>query len=562
MKRTQKLLSMILLLAMLLSLAPAAALAEEPEGQIAPAGELVPQVPQDGDEPSKAPVPEEEEEDPCEDREPEAAPDAVEDGAEEPVRESEMTWSDLQAALDEGGEIVLPNDVTAEAEDSALVVPPGVTVSLELDGHSLDRGLSADTMEEDGCVIFVSGGATLRIAGGTVTGGGNNGNAGGIYADAGAVLELTNVAVEGNYCTDHGGGLYLEADSQCSAANSSFDVNHTTVNENGAGGGIYFKGGTLELTDCSISDNNSKNLGGGLYVGAGSAVLTGCEIDRNVAYANACGGGVFLSGGSLTLDSCEVCGNSSSKNDPHALGVFVNVGTMFIVSGDTKIMDNKRGSSQMNVFLHNGALIHPQGLSEDALIGVAVGRTNSNYVAEYRAGVVTGGLTGNGTAANFRSDHASYLVALNAGGEAILEFAVTVSFNSGDSNATGSMSSVKLLRNSEYTLPECGYSVRGKAFTGWRVSGQLLQPGDTIIVRSNITVTARWRLLGDVNGDGSVNTADVALLAKYVKARGQEVDIVLESANVDGSADGKITTADVALLAKYIKARGQGVVIH
>ncbi len=68
------------------------------------------------------------------------------------------------------------------------------------------------------------------------------------------------------------------------------------------------------------------------------------------------------------------------------------------------------------------------------------------------------------------------------------------------------------------------------------------------------------RIPGDVNGDGQVNTADVALLAKYVKARGQGVTIVPGSGDVNG--DGQVNTADVALLAKYVKARGQGVTIH
>ncbi|MBR5093590.1 MAG: leucine-rich repeat protein [Oscillospiraceae bacterium] len=67
---------------------------------------------------------------------------------------------------------------------------------------------------------------------------------------------------------------------------------------------------------------------------------------------------------------------------------------------------------------------------------------------------------------------------------------------------------------------------------------------------------------GDINGDGKVTVADVTLLAKYVKARGQGVEIVAGSGNVDGSADGKITVSDVTLLAKYVKARGQGVVIY
>ena len=82
------------------------------------------------------------------------------------------------------------------------------------------------------------------------------------------------------------------------------------------------------------------------------------------------------------------------------------------------------------------------------------------------------------------------------------------------------------------------------------------------VFEEDATVYAHWRLPGDVNGDGQVNMADVSLLAKYVKARGQEVEIVPLSGNVDGAADGRATIADVALLAKYVKARGKGVEIY
>ena len=80
------------------------------------------------------------------------------------------------------------------------------------------------------------------------------------------------------------------------------------------------------------------------------------------------------------------------------------------------------------------------------------------------------------------------------------------------------------------------------------------------VIEEDTTVYAHWRLPGDVNGDGKVNTADVSLLAKYVKAHGEGVSIVPGSGDVNG--DGKVNTADVSLLAKFVKARGQGVVIH
>ena len=407
-------------------------------------------------------------------------------------------WAALQQqinAAEDGVEttITLTENLTATDEDTALVIPGGKKITLETNGHVLDRGLSGDYMKAEGYVFFVSGGATLNISGGTVTGGGNSGSGGGIYVDAGAVLNLSNVDVVRNFSTDHGAGIYLADGAQCSAANSTVNNNRTTVGDNGSGGGIYFAGGTLRMTDCSVSDNRSKNLGGGIYVGSGSVELTGCQINRNDAYANACGGGVFLSGGSLLLDGCEIIGNTSSKNSPHGIGVFVNVGSMFVVSGDTKITNNKSGSKQLNVFLHNGALITPVDLADSAVIGVARGRTNSSYVAEYAAGLVTDGLPGNGALANFTSDLSSYRIGLNTNGEVILGLPVTVSFAAGDDSASGTMDDVSVAKGSVYTLPECGFEVSGKAFAGWQVFGETKLPGETIVVTANTTtVTATW----------------------------------------------------------------------
>ncbi len=110
---------------------------------------------------------------------------------------------------------------------------------------------------------------------------------------------------------------------------------------------------------------------------------------------------------------------------------------------------------------------------------------------------------------------------------------------------------------------------------GWVFMGWYLAPAATpfeICQGTEVTaettfdedtvVYAHWRLPGDVDGDGRVTVADVTLLAKYVKAKGQGVEIVPFSGNVDGGADGRVNVSDVSLLAKYVKARGQGVVIY
>jgi len=58
--------------------------------------------------------------------------------------------------------------------------------------------------------------------------------------------------------------------------------------------------------------------------------------------------------------------------------------------------------------------------------------------------------------------------------------------------------------------------------------------------------------LGDVNGDGIVNLADLALLSKYL--RGENISINAEAADIN--SDGKITVEDLDLLASFFAHPG------
>ncbi len=122
------------------------------------------------------------------------------------------------------------------------------------------------------------------------------------------------------------------------------------------------------------------------------------------------------------------------------------------------------------------------------------------------------------------------------------------------------------------TLTLSAPAVAGYTFQGWYCGGELYSQAEeisyavTLYSPDEVELVAVYAsnpyIPGDIDGDGRVTVADVTLLAKYVKARGQGVDIVPGSGNVDGSADGRITISDVSLLAKYVKARGVGVVIY
>ncbi len=88
------------------------------------------------------------------------------------------TWDALYTAMKNGGDITLTSDVTGSSAIGAtgLQVPNGKTVTLDLAGHTIDRGLSssiAGVQNNNGYVIEVNGTLTLRdsVGGGKITGG-------------------------------------------------------------------------------------------------------------------------------------------------------------------------------------------------------------------------------------------------------------------------------------------------------------------------------------------------------------------------------------------------------
>ena len=66
---------------------------------------------------------------------------------------------------------------------------------------------------------------------------------------------------------------------------------------------------------------------------------------------------------------------------------------------------------------------------------------------------------------------------------------VTYSANGGG----GSMSSISVSKGGTYVLPACGFTApAGYVFSGWRVSGVLRQPGESLTVTNDLTVIAQW----------------------------------------------------------------------
>lgn len=142
---------------------------------------------------------------------------------------SAYSWEDLNA--DHGTLpyiIVLEKDITAPSGSSPLLIPAGKTVTIDLNGHTLSRGLSGDAVA-NGNVITVKGKLILKssASGGKVTGGNSTGNGGGVFVDANGTFLMQSGSVEGNKARGNGGGIYVSEGSKFSVSGSPMVMGNT-----------------------------------------------------------------------------------------------------------------------------------------------------------------------------------------------------------------------------------------------------------------------------------------------------------------------------------------------
>lgn len=87
-------------------------------------------------------------------------------------------------------------------------VPENAKVIINLNGHTINRGLKED--QGDGHVILIASDAEVTINNGTITGGYSNDEGGGLYIKPSASVTLNDVNVTGNTLKgDDGTGIYM-----------------------------------------------------------------------------------------------------------------------------------------------------------------------------------------------------------------------------------------------------------------------------------------------------------------------------------------------------------------
>ena len=127
----------------------------------------------------------------------------------------------------------------------------------------------------------------------------------------GGTLWVTNSTISGNHADSDGGGIYNSG--TLTVTNSTISGNQAVFDGDGSNGGGIYSSGTLTVTNSTISGNQAglPGAGGGIY-SSGSLTVTNSTVSGNQAVSY--GGGIYSAGGTLTVTNSTISGNHANSD--------------------------------------------------------------------------------------------------------------------------------------------------------------------------------------------------------------------------------------------------------
>ena len=199
--------------------------------------------------------------------------------------------------------------------------------------------------ESNGGAIYNEGTLTLD---GTTLQNNTGGRGGGIRNDGGTVT-LTDSTISGNTVTNEGGGVY---------STSSLTLTNTTLSNNSAddGGGIYNTGGTVNISGGTISGNDATGRGGGIrsFNGGSLIISNGAVIDGNDADID--GGGVYAES-TVTITDSTISGNNAVNGG----GIYSRSGTLTLIDSTVSLNNNDPANPSSVTSISGGGIYNFAG---------------------------------------------------------------------------------------------------------------------------------------------------------------------------------------------------------
>uniref|UniRef100_UPI003563B869 CHRD domain-containing protein n=1 Tax=Stieleria sp. TaxID=2795976 RepID=UPI003563B869 len=162
------------------------------------------------------------------------------------------------------------------------------------------------------------------------------GSGGGVLNDGGSV-SITDSTISGNVASRAGGGIEATPGSVTTLIGVNLDDNiagPAGLATPGNGGGLHITGDAdATITGGSVSGNVAASEGGGLWNGSGTMSVEGTSIIGNVAQGSAShdgGGGIFNNGGDLLISDTTISGNLADGESGSGGGLFNLAGNVTV----------------------------------------------------------------------------------------------------------------------------------------------------------------------------------------------------------------------------------------
>ena len=195
------------------------------------------------------------------------------------------SWGELQDALSGAANrsiVVLSQDYTAGSNAEPLRIPAGKTLTIDLNGKTLNRNLASAAV--NGSVLVNEGTLTItdNAGGGKITGGWSAGSGGGIY-NSGS-LTIRGGTISGNKSEGWGGGIYLPNSSGSALHLFGGSITGNTCAKNG--GGVHvsetatIKAGAAPVVSGNFRNTvpNNINLAAGALIGFDASLTAGASL--------------------------------------------------------------------------------------------------------------------------------------------------------------------------------------------------------------------------------------------------------------------------------------------
>ena len=229
--------------------------------------------------------------------------------------------------------ITLQTDVTLTASNNYSFYShnglPVITseITIEGAGYTIRRDTNASAFRLLG--VGRAGNLTLHQ---TTLSGGNISSKGGAIFNEGGTVTVSNSTLSGNTAARGGGAIYNRG--TVTVSNSTLSGNTVSLHH----GGAIFNIGTLTVSNSTLSGNVADEHGGGIFNSGGTATVSNSTLSGNTT---AKGGGIYNYEGTVTVSNSTLSGNTANSGG----GIFNYYGTLTAsnstLSGNTA--DNNGG---------------------------------------------------------------------------------------------------------------------------------------------------------------------------------------------------------------------------